>query len=137
MIIVSLFFRNMENIDPEKTPGVVFETIKLLNFCLTQVRHNPRWTSYTHTHTLKLHISIFQQWRICKLYYITHSYSRLIYFYFWARMIIYCLLSQNDNILSIEPEWYWAWMMNDYWAWMIIYCLLSLNDNKLSIKPEW
>lgn len=28
----------MENIDPEKTPGFVFETIKLLNFCLGQVR---------------------------------------------------------------------------------------------------
>ncbi len=28
----------MENIDSEKTPGFVFETIKLLNFCLTQVR---------------------------------------------------------------------------------------------------
>lgn len=30
--------RNMENIDFEKTPGFVFETIKLLNFCLSQVR---------------------------------------------------------------------------------------------------
>lgn len=30
--------RNMENIDPDKTPGFVFETIKLLNFCLDQVR---------------------------------------------------------------------------------------------------
>jgi len=30
--------RNMENIDSEKTPGFVFETIKLLNFCLSQVR---------------------------------------------------------------------------------------------------
>ncbi len=30
--------RNMENIDPDKTPGFVFETIKLLNFCLGQVR---------------------------------------------------------------------------------------------------
>lgn len=29
--------RNMENIDSEKTPGFVFETIKVLNFCLTQV----------------------------------------------------------------------------------------------------
>lgn len=29
--------RNMENIDPEKTPGFVFETIKLLRFCLDQV----------------------------------------------------------------------------------------------------
>lgn len=28
----------MENIDPEKTPSFVFETIKLLNFCLEQVR---------------------------------------------------------------------------------------------------
>lgn len=30
--------RNLENIDPGKTPGFVFETIKLLNFCLDQVR---------------------------------------------------------------------------------------------------
>lgn len=27
----------MENIDPEKIPGFVFETIKLLDFCLHQV----------------------------------------------------------------------------------------------------
>ncbi|KAJ8004840.1 hypothetical protein DPEC_G00140480 [Dallia pectoralis] len=30
--------RNMENIDAEKIPGFVFETIKLLNFCLVQLR---------------------------------------------------------------------------------------------------
>lgn len=30
--------RNLENIDPDKTPGFVFETIKLLNFCLDEVR---------------------------------------------------------------------------------------------------
>lgn len=28
----------MENIDTDKTPGFVFETIKLLSFCLDQVR---------------------------------------------------------------------------------------------------
>lgn len=28
----------MENIDPDKTPGFVLETIKLLNYCLDQVR---------------------------------------------------------------------------------------------------
>ncbi|XP_077576978.1 neurobeachin-like protein 2 isoform X3 [Stigmatopora nigra] len=31
--------RNMENIDPEKAPGFVFETIKLLNFCLHQIKN--------------------------------------------------------------------------------------------------
>lgn len=28
----------MENIDTDKTPGFLFETIKLLSFCLDQVR---------------------------------------------------------------------------------------------------
>lgn len=28
----------MENVDPDKPPSFVFETIKLLNFCLEQVR---------------------------------------------------------------------------------------------------
>lgn len=32
-----LFLRNMENIDKDKTPGFVFETIRLLHFCLDQV----------------------------------------------------------------------------------------------------
>nr|XP_046190934.1 neurobeachin-like protein 2 [Oncorhynchus gorbuscha] len=31
----------MENMDPEKTPGFVFETLKLLNFCLTQLKKQP------------------------------------------------------------------------------------------------
>ncbi|KAG7242087.1 hypothetical protein INR49_024133 [Caranx melampygus] len=31
--------RNMENIDPEKTPGFVFEAIRLLNFCLDQLKN--------------------------------------------------------------------------------------------------
>ncbi|XP_070767640.1 neurobeachin-like protein 2 [Enoplosus armatus] len=30
--------RNMENIDSDKTPGFVFETIKLLSFCLDQLK---------------------------------------------------------------------------------------------------
>ncbi|XP_028325774.1 neurobeachin-like protein 2 isoform X2 [Gouania willdenowi] len=30
--------RNMENIDPEKTPSFVFETVKLLHFCLDQLK---------------------------------------------------------------------------------------------------
>ncbi|XP_068179302.1 neurobeachin-like protein 2 isoform X1 [Antennarius striatus] len=30
--------RNMENIDPDRTPGFVFETIKLLSFCLEQIK---------------------------------------------------------------------------------------------------
>ncbi|XP_030014461.1 neurobeachin-like protein 2 isoform X2 [Sphaeramia orbicularis] len=30
--------RNMGNLEPEKTPGFVFETIKLLNFCLDQLK---------------------------------------------------------------------------------------------------
>ena len=41
----------MENIDPDKTPSFVFETIKLLNFCLTQVRAQtlqPHTMSSTH-----------------------------------------------------------------------------------------
>ncbi|XP_026148843.1 neurobeachin-like protein 2 isoform X3 [Mastacembelus armatus] len=39
LLLIKFFIivcRNMENIDPEKTPGFVFETIKLLNFCLNQ-----------------------------------------------------------------------------------------------------
>ncbi|XP_036792052.1 neurobeachin-like protein 2 isoform X3 [Oncorhynchus mykiss] len=44
LLLIKFFIivcRNMENIDPEKTPGVVFETIKLLNFCLTQLKKQP------------------------------------------------------------------------------------------------
>lgn len=36
-LLFSLCLRNMENIDTEKTPGFVFETIRLLHFCLDQV----------------------------------------------------------------------------------------------------
>lgn len=36
-LLFSLCPRNMENIDTEKTPGFVFETIRLLHFCLEQV----------------------------------------------------------------------------------------------------
>ncbi|XP_034030839.1 neurobeachin-like protein 2 isoform X2 [Thalassophryne amazonica] len=41
LLIIKFFIivcRNMENIDPEKTPGFVFETIKLLSFCLDQLK---------------------------------------------------------------------------------------------------
>uniref|UniRef100_A0A8C7K909 Neurobeachin-like protein 2 n=1 Tax=Oncorhynchus kisutch TaxID=8019 RepID=A0A8C7K909_ONCKI len=44
LLLIKFFIivcRNMENIDPEKTPGFVFETIKLLNFCLTQLKKQP------------------------------------------------------------------------------------------------
>ncbi|MBN3300810.1 NBEL2 protein, partial [Amia calva] len=33
--------RNMENIDPDRTPGFVFETIKLLSFCMAQLKKQP------------------------------------------------------------------------------------------------
>ncbi|XP_044215152.1 neurobeachin-like protein 2 isoform X2 [Thunnus albacares] len=41
LLLIKFFIivcRNMENIDPEKTPGFVFETIKLLNFCLDHLK---------------------------------------------------------------------------------------------------
>lgn len=38
MNVLPSTYRNMENIDTDKTPGFIFETIKLLNFCLDQVR---------------------------------------------------------------------------------------------------
>ncbi|KAK2844496.1 hypothetical protein Q5P01_011155 [Channa striata] len=41
LLLIKFFIivcRNMENIDPEKTPGFVFETIKLLDFCLGQLK---------------------------------------------------------------------------------------------------
>ncbi|XP_041842956.1 neurobeachin-like protein 2 isoform X4 [Melanotaenia boesemani] len=41
LLLIKFFIivcRNMENIDPEKTPSFVFETIKLLNFCLEQLK---------------------------------------------------------------------------------------------------
>uniref|UniRef100_A0A3B4ADB3 Neurobeachin-like protein 2 n=1 Tax=Periophthalmus magnuspinnatus TaxID=409849 RepID=A0A3B4ADB3_9GOBI len=36
LLLIKFFIINMENIDLEKTPGFVFETIKLLDFCLQQ-----------------------------------------------------------------------------------------------------
>lgn len=36
-VLFSRCLRNMENIDTEKIPGFVFETIRLLHFCLDQV----------------------------------------------------------------------------------------------------
>ncbi|XP_073782068.1 neurobeachin-like protein 2 isoform X4 [Danio rerio] len=44
LLLIKFFIiicRNMENIDSEKTPGFVFETIKLLNFCLAQLKKQP------------------------------------------------------------------------------------------------
>ncbi|XP_039530585.1 neurobeachin-like protein 2 isoform X1 [Pimephales promelas] len=44
LLLIKFFIiicRNMENIDSEKTPGFVFETIKLLNFCLSQLKKQP------------------------------------------------------------------------------------------------
>uniref|UniRef100_A0A3B4ZN51 Neurobeachin-like protein 2 n=1 Tax=Stegastes partitus TaxID=144197 RepID=A0A3B4ZN51_9TELE len=41
LLLIKFFIivcRNMENIDPEKTPSFVFETIKLLNYCLDQLK---------------------------------------------------------------------------------------------------
>ncbi|XP_022621350.1 neurobeachin-like protein 2 isoform X1 [Seriola dumerili] len=41
LLLIKFFIivcRNMENIDPEKTPGFVFEAIRLLNFCLDQLK---------------------------------------------------------------------------------------------------
>ncbi|XP_031708990.1 neurobeachin-like protein 2 isoform X2 [Anarrhichthys ocellatus] len=41
LLLIKFFIiicRNMENIDPEKTPDFVFEAIKLLNFCLDQLK---------------------------------------------------------------------------------------------------
>ncbi|XP_039972846.1 neurobeachin-like protein 2 isoform X5 [Xiphias gladius] len=44
LLLIKFFIivcRNMENIDQEKTPGFVFETIRLLNFCLDQLKNGP------------------------------------------------------------------------------------------------
>ncbi|XP_056618979.1 LOW QUALITY PROTEIN: neurobeachin-like protein 2 [Triplophysa dalaica] len=44
LLLIKFFIiicRNMENIDSEKTPGFVFETIKVLNFCLNQLKKQP------------------------------------------------------------------------------------------------
>ncbi|XP_052000288.1 neurobeachin-like protein 2 [Xyrauchen texanus] len=44
LLLIKFFIiicRNLENIDSEKTPGFVFETVKLLNFCLTQLKKQP------------------------------------------------------------------------------------------------
>ncbi|KAM9851975.1 neurobeachin-like protein 2 [Aulostomus maculatus] len=41
LLLIKFFIivcRNMENIDSEKTPGFVFETMKLMNFCLDQLK---------------------------------------------------------------------------------------------------
>ncbi|KAL2102018.1 hypothetical protein ACEWY4_003779 [Coilia grayii] len=44
LLLIKFFIiicRNMDNIDPDKTPGFVFETIKLLSFCLNQLKQQP------------------------------------------------------------------------------------------------
>ncbi|XP_049336159.1 neurobeachin-like protein 2 isoform X4 [Astyanax mexicanus] len=44
LLLIKFFIiicRNLENIDPEKTPGFILETIKLLNFCLNQLKKQP------------------------------------------------------------------------------------------------
>ncbi|XP_063076336.1 neurobeachin-like protein 2 isoform X2 [Engraulis encrasicolus] len=44
LLLIKFFIiicRNMDNIDPDKTPGFVFETIKLLTFCLNQLKQCP------------------------------------------------------------------------------------------------
>uniref|UniRef100_A0A3B3CRJ3 Neurobeachin-like protein 2 n=1 Tax=Oryzias melastigma TaxID=30732 RepID=A0A3B3CRJ3_ORYME len=41
LLLIKFFIINMENIDTEKTPSFVFETIKLLNFCLDQLKKGP------------------------------------------------------------------------------------------------
>ncbi|XP_048861735.1 neurobeachin-like protein 2 isoform X2 [Brienomyrus brachyistius] len=41
LLLIKFFIiicRNLENIDTKKTPGFIFETIKLLSFCVAQVR---------------------------------------------------------------------------------------------------
>lgn len=41
LLLIKFFIivcRNMENVDPDKPPSFVFETIKLLNFCLEQLK---------------------------------------------------------------------------------------------------
>ncbi|XP_052002928.1 neurobeachin-like protein 2 isoform X2 [Xyrauchen texanus] len=72
LLLIKFFIiicRNMENIDSEKTPGFVFETIKLLNFCLTQLKKQPDDQSTLHSvvqHGLLLCENLFdpyQTWR--------------------------------------------------------------------------
>ncbi|XP_035386698.1 neurobeachin-like protein 2 isoform X2 [Electrophorus electricus] len=45
LLLIKFFIiicRNMENIDPDKTPGFMLETIKLLSFCLNQLKKKPK-----------------------------------------------------------------------------------------------
>ncbi|XP_035491031.2 neurobeachin-like protein 2 isoform X3 [Scophthalmus maximus] len=72
LLLIKFFIiicRNMENIDPEKTPGFVFETIRLLNFCLDQIKHGqgePSSLQLVVQHGLVLCESLFdpyQTWR--------------------------------------------------------------------------
>ncbi|XP_076826894.1 neurobeachin-like protein 2 isoform X2 [Brachyhypopomus gauderio] len=44
LLLIKFFIiicRNMENIDPDKTPGFMLETIKLLNYCVNQLKKKP------------------------------------------------------------------------------------------------
>ncbi|XP_058230531.1 neurobeachin-like protein 2 isoform X2 [Hemibagrus wyckioides] len=72
LLLIKFFIiicRNMENIDPEKTPGFVLETIKLLNYCLNQIKKKPEEQSSLQSvvqHCLLLCENLFdpyQTWR--------------------------------------------------------------------------
>ncbi|KAJ3598621.1 hypothetical protein NHX12_002126 [Muraenolepis orangiensis] len=74
LLLIKFFIivcRNMENIDVEKTPGFVFETIKLLNYCLNQLKKEGGETEPLHAvmqYGLLLCESLFdpyQTWRRC------------------------------------------------------------------------
>ncbi|XP_060726425.1 neurobeachin-like protein 2 isoform X5 [Tachysurus vachellii] len=72
LLLIKFFIiicRNMENIDPDKTPGFVLETIKLLNYCLNQIKKKPEEQSNLQSvvqHCLLLCENLFdpyQTWR--------------------------------------------------------------------------
>ncbi|XP_072572045.1 neurobeachin-like protein 2 isoform X2 [Paramormyrops kingsleyae] len=45
LLLIKFFIiicRNLENIDTKKTPGFIFETIKLLSFCVAQLKKQPQ-----------------------------------------------------------------------------------------------
>ncbi|XP_028841134.1 neurobeachin-like protein 2 isoform X3 [Denticeps clupeoides] len=72
LLLIKFFIiicRNMENIDPEKTPGFMFETVKLLTFCLNQLKNQmqePQSLQSVVQHGLLLCENLFdpyQTWR--------------------------------------------------------------------------
>ncbi|KAB5586981.1 hypothetical protein PHYPO_G00007710 [Pangasianodon hypophthalmus] len=72
LLLIKFFIitcRNMENIDSDKTPGFVLETIKLLNYCLNQIKKKPEEQSTLQSvaqHCLLLCENLFdpyQTWR--------------------------------------------------------------------------